>query len=530
MPKLRIIIGQGTAAETFQATVGDNTGEYRTIVIGARGLWTVLPQTHRMGQPSHLLTLPTQNVPQFQAPSGQNPQGLALFMDVNSYQQGLNNLAQVNRLHNGRIEYPGLTVTRVDPHRLGGIRVLCQGRGHTVEFRADQVIFASGIGPQQLPGDAGITVVGNARNDLGFNQIEEGIDYLSHADQVGRDVIVYGGGATGAWVAHEVRARSLMQVPTVDHWAWMARPGGRGFDPSTLPGDRNWEVLQDDVHKVRYSITRAEYVAPGSFRAPSEDDPGFPRAHKVKLTLVGESGFAFPYYADQLIYCLGGNPAARGSIAEMLDPGILQTMQPLRDYDRMVSDGTGTLAWCTPDRSVIIVGAATYNFASAQYNKAKQPAPMSGLPTNAQVADGIAVTVSVIEALNHYVPVSFGPQQRRRWTLNFNTSNRTQIAVYLAAETDLEPLAANIAVALIEHFRSRGQRPFGLTPQQVQFLLDTSTNWVRIIRQVEPRFEQLRFNVERNDDRPGGADRALDIIIASLTGGGYQQTWARAGL
>jgi hypothetical protein len=532
MPKLRVVIGQGTAAEAFQSTVGQNDGEYRTVVIGSRGLWTVLPNAHRMGQPSHLLTLPGQQVPQFQQPTGRTGLGLAKFMDVNSYQTGLNQLAGLNRQLNGRAEYPGLKVTAIERvEDTGRIRVRCSGSADPqfVGFEADQVIIASGIGPQQGPADANIRVTGQPQGGLGFVQIEEGIEYLTHADNVGRDVIVYGGAATGAWIAHEVRARAQGQGPRVQNWVWMARPGGRGFTPSELPGDRNWEVLQDTDHQVRYTITHAEYVAPFWFRGPSDGDPGFPTTHKVKLTIRPEQGDSFTYHTDQLIYCLGGNPAGNGSIAAMLDDGLVADLEPLRDQNRMISDGTGTLAWCTPGRDLIIVGSATYNFSDRMFNKQKQEAPMSGLPTNAQVPDGIAVTVSAIEALNQYMPAT--PNQRGGfdWTINFNTSNRTQIAAFIASETDIEAFAANIAVALIEHFRSGRNREFGINNQKVNFILTVAQNCVRLLKQRVPQFEQLRLARE-HQQQPGGADDFLQEVIATMTGPAYDRVWAVGGL
>jgi hypothetical protein len=533
MPKLRVVIGQGTAAEVFQSTVGQNDGEYQTIVIGSRGLWTVLPNTHRMGQPSHLLTLPRQQVPQFRQPTGRDAIGLTRFMDVNSYQTGLNQLAGLNLQLNGRAEYPGLRVTGIERvEDTGRILVRCSGSQDPqfVGFAADQVIIATGIGPQQSPTDARIQVIGQPQGGLGFVQIEEGIDYLTHADNVARDVIVYGGSATGAWVAHEVRVRAHGHAAQVRDWAWMARPGGSGFSGSQLPGDRNWEVLQDTHHQVYYAITHAEYVAPNSFRAPSDGITGFPTTHKVKLTLRPEQGDSFPYYADQLIYCLGGNPAGNGSIASMLDDDLVASLEPLRDQNRMISDGTGTLAWCTPSRDLIIVGSATYNFSERAYNKQKQNAPMSGLPTNAQVPDGITVTVSAIEALNQYMPAVSNPRGGYNWTVNFNTSNQTQIAAYIASETDIEPFAANIAVALIVHFRSRRNREFGITGQQVNFILLVVQDWLRAIRQFAPLFETARLNVEHRQDRSGGADDALQMVIASMTSPAYDHMWAQGGL
>lgn len=90
MTKLRIIVGQGTASEVYQYTGAQ--GEYETVVIGPKGLWAVLPATHAMGQPPHLLTLPGQQAPKFQAPTGKTVEGLKGFLEVNTYRQIFKNL------------------------------------------------------------------------------------------------------------------------------------------------------------------------------------------------------------------------------------------------------------------------------------------------------------------------------------------------------------------------------------------------------------------------------------------------------
>src|ERR1700722_3964445 len=190
MSKLRVIIGQGTASEVYQFT--GSQGEFETIVIGPRGLWSVLPATHAMGQPPHLLALPGQQVPGFQAPTGKTPQGLQKFLDVNTYQS---NLRELSKSQTGpRVEYPNLKVTSIEPGDNDSlmVKVTDPTCPSLAGFKADQVVIASGIGPQKQLPDVKIPVEGTPDTTLGFKQIEEGIDYLTHADRLGNEVIVYG--------------------------------------------------------------------------------------------------------------------------------------------------------------------------------------------------------------------------------------------------------------------------------------------------------------------------------------------------
>ncbi|MBX3656415.1 MAG: hypothetical protein KF686_19745 [Ramlibacter sp.] len=520
MPKLRVVVGQGTASEVFQGTVGADG--YHTIAIGPTGLWAVLPNTHRMGQPSHLLTLPGQQVPAFQAPTGTSTVGLSRFMDVHSYQSGLEALALKTSQASGRLQFPGAKVTDIERDEgTGNVRVRVTGLPEPTAtgFVAEQVIVASGIGPQKTPADAGITVTGVPDDTLGFKQMEEGIDYLTHPDQLGRVTIAYGGGATGAWVAHELAER----WDQVD-WCWMARMGGEGFARSTLPGDRNARILSFTGKQIRRNIVAAEYVAAGSVTPATLDAAAVPPRSMIKLTIERQGQLRADVYVDKLIYSIGGHPGARGSVASMLDDALVSELEPVRDQNRMVSDGSGTLAWATPKRDLIIVGASTYNFTEPFFNKAKQPAPMSTLPTNAQVPDGIAVIVSTIEALNQYMPVEERMDGGLDWTINFNTSNQTQIAAFLASTTDLEPYAANLAVALIIHFRSN--TTFGIEDRHVQFICRTCERAVAMLRSTVPNFDTTRL---ANDKRLG-VEAAQAAMIARMVSEHWTPVWRRGGL
>lgn len=523
MAKLRVIIGQGTSSEVYQFT--SSTGEYETIAIGPRGLWATLPAQHAMGQPPHLLSLPGQKVPAFQAPTGKTTAGLKLFLDVNTYQKNLMELAA--KQTGPRKEFASCKVTGIEPWGDGSlmVKVTDPSCPTLAGFRADQVILAAGIGPQKRLQDVQIPVSGNPDASLGFKQIEEGIDYLTHADRLGRIVVVYGGGATGAWVAAEVNTHFAKKADAID-WCWMAAPGGSGFSKSILPGDRNAQIVDQTKFQVRYTITAAKYRAASEIRQMMEGIPALPDRSMVELTVKGENG-EFRYLVDQLIYCIGGNPAASGSISALLEDSLVSQLEPLKDMNRMVSDGTGVLAWATPKRDLIVIGAATFNFQEPFFNKKAQAAPMGFLPPNAQVPDGIAVAISTIEALNAYMPVtpvgksvdaqkqSFkqAADQKVAWNINFNTSNRTQIAAYLAETTDTDAFTANLQVGLIVYLRSKNN--FGLSEEQIQFVLTLAEQCVKQLRQRIPELDAQRLA----QDKKNGADATLQQFITALTTG-----------
>jgi len=521
MAKLRVIIGQGTASEVYQFT--GTSGEYETIVIGPRGLWATLPSGHAMGQPPHLLAMPGRKVPAFQAPTGKTQSGLKQFLDVKTYQENLMKLAGTQT--GQRKEFTSLKVSSVERSDEDGkifVKVRDPANPTFMGFKADQVIIATGIGPQKQPQDVGIKVSGNPDGNLGFKQMEEGIDYLTHADKLGRVVVVYGGGATGAWVAAEVNAHMAQKQDAID-WCWMAQPGGTGFSKSVLPGDRNAQIVDQEKFQVRYAIKSAVYRAKDELRATTADIPGLPTRPMVELTVQRENADPFPYLVDQLIYCIGGNPTASGSISAMLDDGLVCELEPLKDMNRMVSDGTGVLAWATPKRDLIIIGAATFNFQEPFFNKKAQSAPMGFLPPNAQVPDGIAVAISTIEALNTYMPVTpSGPSggqqtfkqaagQKVTWNINFNTSNRSQIAAFLASNTDADAFTANLQVALIVYLRSKNN--FGLNEEQVKYVMGVAERTAQRLRTSVPKFDTWRLN----SDKKNGPDGTLQYFLTTMT-------------
>jgi hypothetical protein len=279
---------------------------------------------------------------------------------------------------------------------------------------------------------------------------------------------------------------------------------------------------------------KAVYRPKGSIRAAFEDEPDRPDHPMVELTLKGESASEFTKLVDQVIFCIGGNPAASAAIAKLVDFRLVNALEPLKDQNRMVSDGAGVLAWATPTRSLIIVGAAAFNFQSQTYDKKPQAAPMAFLPPNAQVPDGIAVAISTIEALNAYMPVqptgqpfdqSFraSASQPVQWNINFNTSNRTQIAAYIASTTDTDAFTANLQVVVILYLRSKNN--FGLSESQITFVMKSIADNVSFLRKSIPDFDERR----KFQEKTLGVDKRLhDYLDVYTTSTVWKSHWASA--
>src|SRR5580698_1189061 len=97
--KTRLIIGAGTATQVFRQTLVAES-DWRTIILGSDGLWAEMPQDHKLGQPSHLLQLPGQPVPEYRQSGGTSVIGSSAlvvtsppnFAVVSDYQKGLSSL------------------------------------------------------------------------------------------------------------------------------------------------------------------------------------------------------------------------------------------------------------------------------------------------------------------------------------------------------------------------------------------------------------------------------------------------------
>jgi hypothetical protein len=447
MAKLRVIIGQGTATEVYRYTAASK--DWETIVIGPRGLWSVLPGEHKMGQPAHLLSLPGQNVPAYQSASGKTAKGMANFLDVHSYQQGLLELAKANDKRSGLVTLTqgkkgqtiNLAACKVESveREFNRTTLLVTTANPRLTLRVDQVVIGTGIGPQRTPEGADIKIVGKPDPSVGFKQILEAAEYFAAAPPYGKEVMIFGGGATAAWVAAEAMERAT-------RLKWIARKSSRGnsdpFAGGTLPGDRNFQVISlttplraiANVTEIKY--LPAAYAGKRRLRGP-----------KLRVTVQAEGKPPQVCVVDQFVYSLGGDQFAEGSIRRMVAPDLIRALEPVRDKSQALSDGKGTLALATPGRELLVIGAAVYNFET--YAMPRQPAPMSTLPRNAQVLDGIAMVVASVSALNNYIPIKQDAKANVvECSINFNTADKNQLSCYVAAF--YPELAADKANAIVD--------------------------------------------------------------------------------
>ncbi len=487
---VRFIVGAGTAAAVFLQTIG-NDG-YTNYVVGSDGLWEQLPD-HPMGQPAHLLHLPGQLVPSYRTPSGGSEEGLGKFLTSHQYQQGVRAIVGQHAYRYRR----GVRAQRIRKSRNVAEQLvveLSDGRA----LRADQIILATGIGPQRDPP----TVEGDPRVIPGdFSPIIEGIQFLANWREqtpwISRGI--YGGGATAAWVA-------AAALQTSRKLCWFARPGGSAFSGSDLPGIRNDWVLRFTEERGLRRLEAIEKVEVAYHAKHS----------KMRLKLhIKDSPRR--YWADQFIYALGGDTDGGkfGSIKSMVADDLFGELEPFMDQNGALGAiGAGTLAWATPSKSLMIVGAAAYNFADP--HKPRVRAPMSDLPWNAQVPDGIAMITASVSALNSYIPIEQEESRRRGWkegdwldvritrnTTNINLADRNQLAVLFTLMFDEWPARnINTLVERVVAWRSEtavakdSHIVFGITPTEFHVLVDSHGPREMTARELQDRFRLVGIELQ----------------------------------
>jgi hypothetical protein len=537
-----IVIGMGISASAYLATVRKSLG--RVNVLGGSHLWRQLDPHHRMGQSVPLLTGNLlgrgRGYRSYEDPHAQGGRGFMLARDFAEMVDD-----QIQR--HSHAQLPGSLVTAIRPSTLNGFtyEVEANVHGDRLAFPCHNVIVASGPGPLRALGvgeDGKLEV--DVRQFRGY--VVGGNEFLSPEWRMppgqevgeGKMVAVYGGSATASWAVEMAALRGMRVV------RWFTRPGtGDGawdtnarFRDAFPPGQRNTQVQQAHA-RVRAVLRLLEI----KLIQPRHTEPF------LLLKFSDEAGDTVLQAVDLLVYALGAEHSQTQGIFTMISPSLRQGLVAYYDRNQAISARRSLLAIGTEDGSLMIVGAAMSSAAGfGRSNIAIQGDPTqqisslakytdmaSTLPPAARPAEGIAMVMAGVEALNEHMPVRAVPGRYAmfsgeqgdnlheidfRWDINFNTSNRTQLAAYFAQATDLDPFEANLTVAMIVHLRSRTQQVFGLTEQQLRDIVRTTQLHVAALRRRNPHFEDIR----RWDEDGQGVDRVLEICVANMT---TSQAW-----
>ena len=239
---------------------------------------------------------------------------------------------------------------------------------------------------------------------------------------------------------------------------------GKRFAAAFPPGSRNLKVNGDyeGVRKV-VNMTGVALRSAGKYRW-------------LSMQVESETGSEI-WFPDLLVYALGYEHTATAGVGKILDTNLRNELVPYYDRNRSISDKQCLLAIGTQDQSLMMVGSGMVSSGGIDRAKLARDLGSYGdisltLPPAARPPEGIAMVLAGIEALNQFIPatatgnaVTIGTKFQDRidfkWDINFNTCNRTQLALYLAQASDLIPFAANVAVELVIRLRADSTRVLG---------------------------------------------------------------------
>lgn len=549
-----IVIGTGISATAWLASL---RGRDHVTVMGGSHLWQQMDPQHQMGQPAPLLTgnlLP--------GPRRLLPQDRGTFMLSRDFARIVD--ATLRHHHHARI--PSSLVTRILPVQIADYRYVVEVavQGVPYRFLCHNVVVALGPGPSRA-----LTVKrGGEDEDVNVGAMQGrvvgGTEFLSPTWRMpgggtgeNRTVAVYGGSATASWAVEQAEIRGMVVR------SWFTRPGsgasawdaGARFRDAFPAGNRNQGVQQRfaNIREVR-KLVRVQLLEPMV---------GTPC---IAITFEGQDGETRVEIVDLLVYALGADHLGEGGIREMIGGDLHNRLVAFYDRNQVISVSRSLLAIGTPDRSLMIVGSALSSRAGFGGDgpdltlQNGDPGSLNGLgsyasiaetlPQAARPAEGIAMVMAGVEALNEFIPARqvgnasamFSNNHGQdvlhpinfQWDINFNTSNRTQLAAWVAQTTDLDPFAANVAVALLVRLRSSARNTFGLTDPQVQTVLDFAGAAAAETRRLNPGeneslLDRSRRSVDRDATR--GTDVYIDAWVNHMTTDAqWVQTWARAGI
>ena len=254
-----------------------------------------------------------------------------------------------------------LTEAEVTKIKKIGRRNLTLSLTNNFSLQCERAIFCTGVGPEMDLTASGVTFWNYPTGPrVTLNETTTALKAIAqpNASFRGQSVLVYGGGATAAWVAEIAIANGAKDV------RWVAE---RGFEGAN-PGGRNNEVmaLTKDVRR-NGKIKTIKYMGDLASGSGLEAVLALPDTGKSEV-----------WKSDRIIAATGSNPLASTGILSVL--GLLyQELQP-------VHRGGGFFA-CDSDASIIVT-STPLSFDSVKFGSDFKSVLVK-LPEEARVPAGI---------------------------------------------------------------------------------------------------------------------------------------------
>lgn len=473
-------VGGGTATLTYLYTADLEPQYTQVVIFGNRGYWNY--SAHRLAQPHHIFALPHRPSDDFiDSALHDESQGILPHQPESAYVHSHDYQARVMELE--RATCAALNKKGIDVFIIRDAWVKKIDKVTAFNFKieiehaaipvfANKVICATGAGPERgLEPQLKSLLFASAKDEKDIAEVEDRVlTYTKILSPVvekckGKDVLIYGGGATAAW-AMEVAA--LVAKPV----AWVGRSG---FGNAITAGPRVGAILEGSRSlQVHGTIRDISYVKEGG---------------KIVAEVATVKGDIQRFIFDYLFNCIGQEPYEPNAsgLPEVISPVLRSELIPHLDKDRMTgTDQPCMLGWISRDGDFMVSGAAQGTF----YDKDRQivrPLSISSfLPRSAQVLITIGGVVAEICATTGYMNVIQDDKTGKvaLKNLNIHVMNATQLAAYF---TGLYPKAAASQVnnAIKAYLPLRVKTEFGLSSERLsEFMRIHFENTAELKREV----------------------------------------------
>ena len=210
-----------------------------------------------------------------------------------------------------------------------------------VAYTCSKVIVASGAGPTSLPDPLKLENVGHKellKFKRAYEELIGGTEYLYSFAPKGKQVVVYGGAPTSAWVVARAKQHNCKIL-------WVARSGWGGANPA----GRNKEVIE---WATKNKVTRQTDIASVDVITP-------PVLGEARIHVNFSDGTDCTVH--QLIYATGADPLGKGGPGQILESKLRDKLLPRYDPNYRFSPTDDVpVAWATENETCWVVGAPVF--------------------------------------------------------------------------------------------------------------------------------------------------------------------------
>lgn len=357
-------------------------------------------------------------------------------------------------------------------------------------FFADKVVVATGAAPSRsIPKELMLNDIPSAHAKiLSYSDILT----ESIAEKIrGKDVFIYGGGATAAWameVSNKIGKSSV----------WVAR---NGFDNAEQAGPRVEAIIDGTRASQAKGVIKSINIVSSAPDPQNENKIQVTVEQKNRDGLSEEKSFC----VDYVVNCIGQDAYEKGGLHDVLSSTVKDDIVPILDKNQVSGRPDTVLAFGTRDGGLEIIGAAAASYYDTARNLKPGRSVSEHLPRSGRVPITIGGVVSSVSALTNYMPLSQDSISGdiSITGLNVNVMNKQQLAVYFTGRYQTAA-ASDVNAAVEDLLAKRSKTEFGLPDEELRKF--EVSHFGHTSRQRSADLTAAAHQVDRTTD----ADRSID--------------------